>query len=107
MLNIRKILQNEKGESITETLVSTLIASLALVLLAGMLTSSVNVIKKSKTAMSSYYESLNQMVRMEEPVSMTVIVTNEAGNSVDVDVNGYFSDENAGKSVVLYAKETE
>ena len=107
MFKIKKLIQNEKGESITETLVATLVASFALILLAGMLTSSVNIIKRSKTSMKTYYDSLNKMVRMEEPVSMKITVTEETGSSTDIDVNGYLNDgEHADKSVILYVKES-
>ena len=98
---LKKLCQNA-GESITETLVATLIASFALILLAGMVSSSVSVVRTSKRTMSTYYESLNKMVKMEEPVAMTVQITSDSGSSLDVDVNGYMSSENPAKSVILY-----
>ena len=48
-------LRDRAGESIAETLVGLLISALALLMLAGALTSASNIVNKSKTAMEDYY----------------------------------------------------
>lgn len=53
---IKKKLCGNVGESIAETLVALLISALALVMLAGAISSAAKVIKDSKTAMDTYNE---------------------------------------------------
>ncbi|MBQ8110359.1 MAG: hypothetical protein IJ124_09405 [Clostridia bacterium] len=50
-------LKSVSGESIGETLISLLISALALVMLAGAISSASNIINNSKTAMETYYGS--------------------------------------------------
>ena len=58
---MKKILlkiRSQSGESIGETLVALLISSLALVMLAGAVSSASNIITRSNQVMSDYYETL-------------------------------------------------
>ena len=106
--NLRKIfsyIHNEDGESIAETLVATLIASFALVLLAGIMSTSVKIVTDSKTGMSKYYDSVNQMAIKTKQTPIKVTIQNEAGTLSTYDVNGYMSDEDIKKAVVIYEKE--
>ena len=50
-------LRSRAGESIGETLVALLISSLALLMLAGAVSSAKNVVTTSKQAMTEYYEA--------------------------------------------------
>lgn len=54
---IRAKLRGKRGESIAETLIGLLISSLALVMLAGAVSSAANIVKNSRQAMRDYYES--------------------------------------------------
>ena len=45
------------GESISETLVAVLIASFALIMLAGAITTSVRIVKDSKNQIGEYYDA--------------------------------------------------
>lgn len=49
-------LKSTRGESIAETLISVLIATTALTMLAGMITASARMITRSRTLMQDYYE---------------------------------------------------
>lgn len=59
-------LKSKKGETITETLVSVLIAAAAMILFASMITSSQRILKKSESIMGAYYEG---EAEMEEAMS--------------------------------------
>ena len=63
---IRRKLSGTSGESISETLVALLIASLALTMLAGAITSSFSVVTKSRQKLKSYYESAENLVEISE-----------------------------------------
>ena len=52
--NAKRRLRNNAGESIAEVLVALLISSLALMILAGMITSTANMITKSKKVYGDY-----------------------------------------------------
>ena len=51
-----KKLRGGRGESIAEALIALLISSVGLMMLAGMITSSVRMITRSKAVLHSYYE---------------------------------------------------
>ena len=50
-------LLSQAGESIAETLVATLIAALALLMLAGAVSSAARMVNSSKAAVTEYYNS--------------------------------------------------
>lgn len=54
------------GETLTETLVAVLIGSIAMSLLAGMISSSGNLITKSMKTMDEYYAGNNVLVSQED-----------------------------------------
>ena len=73
-------LRGTRGESLTETLVATLIASLALLLLAGAVTTSTRVIDKSRKTIGSYYEektAIQNGTTETSETSMTVTITQD------------------------------
>ena len=55
-------LKNSRGETITETLVALLIASIALVMLASMISSTSSIVTTSTKAMQEYYNANNRML---------------------------------------------
>ena len=59
---ILKKISGQSGETIAETLVALLIASLALMMLAGAVSSAMNVVTRSKKAMDDYYTVNNAVV---------------------------------------------
>lgn len=55
MKQIKVKLRSRLGESMAETLVALLVASLALMVLAGMITATSNIVKTSEEKMDDYY----------------------------------------------------
>lgn len=58
---LKNKLKSKKGETITETLVSVLIAAAAMILFASMITSSQRILKKSERIMNDYYAGEAEM----------------------------------------------
>lgn len=58
---LKSKLKSKKGETITETLVSVLIASAAMILFASMITSSQRILQKSESIMNAYYAGETNM----------------------------------------------
>ena len=54
-------LKSKKGETITETLVSVLVAAAAMILFASMITSSQRILQKSESIMNAYYDGEEKM----------------------------------------------
>ncbi len=63
---LKNKLKSKKGETITETLVSVLIAAAAMILFASMITSSQRILKKSESIMNAYYAG---EAKMEEAMA--------------------------------------
>ena len=58
---LKNKLKSKKGETITETLVSVLIAAAAMILFASMITSSQRILQKSESIMKDYYTGEAEM----------------------------------------------
>ncbi len=58
---LKSKLKSKKGETITETLVSVLIAAAAMILFASMITSSQRILQKSESIMNAYYDGETKM----------------------------------------------
>mgnify|MGYP007064903109 CR=1 FL=1 len=58
---LKNKLKSKKGETITETLVSVLIAAAAMILFASMITSSQRILQKSESIMNDYYAGEAEM----------------------------------------------
>ena len=109
---MRKRVRNERGETITETLVSVLIGGLALLMLAVVLATANHIVMDSRHAMDDYYATTNNMAIASGSTSGSVTValtkSNAAGTgsetlaSTSVNVN-YVIDEITGKTVVSYS----
>ena len=63
---LKNKLKSKKGETITETLVSVLIAAAAMILFASMITSSQRILQKSERIMDAYYDG---EAKMEEAMT--------------------------------------
>ena len=95
---MRAKLRSRAGESIAETLIALLISALALMMLAGAVSSAANVVTRSRTAMSDYYEKDAAMVeRSATAFSDTVRIVPRDGagasfsGNVDIYQNAKFS----------------
>lgn len=97
MENLKKKLNSQSGESLAETLVSLLIAALALVMLAGAMTTASNVVMKSRDKLggeNGYYSKTENLVKMESTTSNTVEINGTGLNQsveIEYDVNDAFS----------------
>lgn len=58
---LKNKLKSKKGETITETLVSVLIAAAAMILFASMITCSQRILQKSEIIMDAYYDGETKM----------------------------------------------
>ena len=74
---LMKRLRSESGESIAEVLVALLIAAVALMMLAAMISSTVSIVNKSKTKMDEYYQN-NAILELQTSPTATPILTIES-----------------------------
>ncbi len=103
---IRNKILSDRGDSIAEVLIALLISSVALVMLASMITSSVSLTDSSKDKISKYYSSA---VFLADQSSSGAIGTGEAritNGSGDVlgsySVSYFLNDEVPSTPVVTY-----
>lgn len=104
-------LKDKKGETLMELLFAMLISSLGMIILAGMIVASTNIIKRGNEVLKSYVTEENKIVAQD-----TVKETGEAtfnidgterkltdyDNSKQVSVSYYVNDKIGGKKVVTY-----
>ena len=99
-------LKSRAGESIAETLVALLISALALVMLAGAISSTANMITTSDKKMGEYYDLDDKLVRRTEgdgTLNVTITLPGVgASPEVHSNVNYYKNDAFASKPVVAY-----
>ena len=69
-------LRSSAGESISETLVALLIASLALVMLAGMISSTVSMVSRSEKTMEEYYAANDILETGSGSETVTITIRN-------------------------------
>ena len=102
---IFKKLTSTAGESISETLISLLVASLALLMLAGAVSSATGMITKSRTKLEKYYESNDKLVTVSDstPGQVTIYSTGLTNQTVSIQYtqNTEFGD----KTVVSYIRQ--
>lgn len=77
---LKNKLKSKKGETITETLVSVLIAAAAMILFASMITSSQRILQKSERIMDAYYAGEAEM----EAAMATGATTGRTDNKVTI-----------------------
>ena len=71
------------GESIGETLVALLISSLALVMLAGAISSASRVVTRGKAKLTEYYAEEIKLVEQTTPTSSIVVTLKDADAASD------------------------
>ena len=108
---MKKKLKSQTGESIGETLVSLLIAALALVMLAGAISASSGVIMKGRNKLNAYYtanEAESGVVKMKSGTRETddkMTLTDGKGQfseSPSYPVTYYINDEFNSRIVIAY-----
>ena len=78
----RKIRQ-QSGETIAETLVALLISSIALMMLASMISATVNLVTKSETKMGEYYTENAKLENSEtSDKTLTISITSEGEDGI-------------------------
>ncbi len=119
MEKAKRRLWENRGETIAETLISVLIGALALVMLAGSITSSSNLVNRSKHMVSQYIDLNEKLVERPESLegeaqghmgSTTISFTEETGWSDEaakmtiqpVEVTYYQNETFQNKPVVMY-----
>lgn len=108
---IRAKLHSQAGESIGETLIALLISALALVMLAGAISSAANVITRSNTQMSKYYQGDNDLAEhtttKKGPITITMTDTTDktlTQTTVEGTYKYYMNDVFGNTLVVGYSK---
>ena len=84
---IVKRLSGKAGESIAETLIALLISSLALLMLAGAVTTAQRLINQSRGFMEKYYEASNSLIKYEDSAkkgNLTLRLQNLSGGSTSI-----------------------
>ena len=104
---IMKKIKSQAGETIAEVLVALLISSVALVMLAGMIASTTNLVTRSKSKMEAYYAA-NEILEKQngtEGQSLKIQILS-TDNTVSVEVINIpgFRNEVLGKPVYAYGK---
>lgn len=101
---LRAKLQSRAGESISETLVAMLVAALALTMLAGAITTSRDIIMRTRERLDVYYTAANQLAAHQTGE----IVSGSAAVQIREDASQItFVNENNGVVNVTYYKNQE
>lgn len=104
---IARKLKSRAGESIAETLIGMLIASLALVMLAGSISTATRLILTSKDRMDEYYAADGDMAKQTGEAA-TIEITLEGGGVEQIidGVDCYGNDKFENMPVYSYVKKT-
>ena len=109
MEKISRKLRGKTGESIGETLIALLISSLALMMLAGAVSSAGTIVQKSKAAFNDYYTKNNAVADQTAPAgTLNVTFSSEPDESelpfkpASSVVNYYINDKYKQFQVVSY-----
>lgn len=95
MKTILKKVKNRSGETIAETLVALLISSLALVILAGAISASSGIIRKSSNKLNAYYDASNAAIEgMAGASGVNLTFGSDITVQVKVGVNDTLSSNN-------------
>ena len=106
---IIKKLNRQSGETLTETLVALLIAALALVMLAGMISSTTRIVTRSRTTMNSYYSMNNNLAEQgtaEDTATITIADRGTTGETKAYSVSVYLNNTLGNTPVISYRMPT-
>ena len=106
MKQIRNKIRSRAGESLAEVLVALLVATLALMILAGMISSTTSIVKASESKMGDYYAE-NAKLENISGTNTTVTITDGATvtHAFDVSLNYYQNQVfGTGRTVTAYKK---
>ena len=99
-------LRSQAGETIAEVLVALLISSVALIMLASMISSTNSMVTKSKNTMKDYYDANENLEKLQgnyDPITITISGKNGTG-TITISLTNVPCFENAvmGKKVYAY-----
>lgn len=106
---INSILADQRGDTLVETLVAILVSSLAMLMLAAALSSSMNIVTSSNAAMKEYYSDETALVTHTATpqngytVSITIGST-DSGNIIPINGIKVYKADAGSKSVIAYSK---
>ena len=107
MRKIRSRLQNNLGESISETLVALLISALALTLLASMISSTLRMVTQSRTKIAEYYTANNAIAAASASPTPTEATFDAYGLTLaSEDINLYINNSFSNTNVISYQSVT-
>lgn len=104
---------DQSGESLGEVLVALLVSSLALLMLAGVISASGKIMTQSKGKMTDYYKNSNLMVQHNSGSTGTMIATlTEESTSSDINIVPntsainvtYYENKSFNNKIVSYCK---
>ena len=105
---LKKKLNSRAGETIGETLVALLIAALALAMLAGAVTASSGIVRKSEAKMDDYYAGNERLAAMSSGGTTGQVVeikdTTNVISDQSYDIAYYVNDAFGGKPVIAYKR---
>lgn len=105
MRRIKGKLSSHAGESIAETLFALLISSLALIMLAGAVSSAMRVVTGSKEKIDVYYRANNVLAdRSDAPETLTVDIIGLLPSGEEISVNYWENDTLSGVPVIAYSR---
>ena len=84
MAKVIRKLKSSSGESIAEVLIALLLSSLALIMLAGMINASGNMVSTSRKTLEAYYGSAPEVSSGTATVTFT---GEQSGSSVNIQIN--------------------
>lgn len=101
-------LRNQSGETIGETLVALLISALALMMLAGAVSSAVNMVNRSKAKTTEYYTEDAKLMSAVTATSSTAVTLTDSVNSISQTITANYAENTAlgGVDVIAYAVPT-
>lgn len=102
---IFKKLTSTAGESIYETLISLLVASLALLMLAGAVSSATGMITRSREKLGEYYESNDKLVTVSDSIPGQVTIHSTGLTDQTVSIQYTQNTELGDKTVVSYIRQ--
>lgn len=95
--------KNNAGESISETLVSVLISALALVMLAGAITTATRIVKNSRTKLEAYYKANEIMAEMPTSSSDSSVEVLSTGKTIRfIESGNEAASETENYNIVMY-----
>ena len=99
-----KLLKSKAGESISEVLIALLISSLALVMLASMISSTNSMVGKSKSKMEEYYSQNEELENIHvSPRPTSSITISISGSNIQISPSPVPYEVNSTLGSAVYA----